>query len=69
MKEALKDIDIKHAADLIQVEPAVIRAVLEVETSNKGGFIDKTDKPVILFEGHIFWKQLKQRNIDPLKIR
>lgn len=67
MKEALKDIDIKHAADLIQVEPAVIRAVLEVETSNKGGFIDETDKPVILFEGHIFWKQLKQRNIDPLK--
>ena len=63
----MKDIDIKHAADLIQVEPAVIKAVLEVETGNKGGFINNTDKPVILFEGHIFWKQLKQRNIDPTK--
>lgn len=39
----MRDIDIKHAADLIQVEPAVIKAVLEVETGNKGGFINNTD--------------------------
>ena len=67
MKVKLNDNDIRHAAELLNVEPAVIKAVLEVETSNKGGFISGTDKPVILFEGHIFWKQLKQRNIDPLK--
>lgn len=67
MKGKLNDNDIRRAAELLNVEPAVIKAVLEVETSNKGGFISGTDKPVILFEGHIFWKQLKQRNIDPLK--
>lgn len=59
--------DITNAANLINVEPAAVKAVLEVETGNKGGFIPNTDKPVILFEGHIFWKQLKQRNIDPSK--
>ena len=59
--------DITNAAHLINVEPAAVKAVLEVETGNKGGFISNTDKPVILFEGHIFWKQLKQRNIDPSK--
>lgn len=63
----MKDIDIKHAAELLNVEPAVIKAVLEVETGNKGGFIKDTNKPIILFEGHIFWRQLKLRNIDPLK--
>lgn len=67
MKGKLNDNDIRHAAEFLNVGPAVIKAVLEVETSNKGGFISGTDKPVILFEGHIFWKQLKQRNIDPLK--
>lgn len=59
--------DITNAAHLINVESAAVKAVLEVETGNKCGFIPNTDKPVILFEGHIFWKQLKQRNIDPSK--
>ncbi|MBL4625204.1 MAG: DUF3380 domain-containing protein, partial [Flavobacteriales bacterium] len=25
-------------------------------------------KPKILFEGHIFWRQLKKRSVDPQKI-
>ena len=58
--------DYAHAAEMLGVETAAIRAVLEVETGNKGGFLAQ-GKPVILFEGHIFWKQLSQRGIDPTK--
>lgn len=52
----------KSAEDL-GVEPAVIKAVAEVE-SNGEGFL-KDGRPKILFEPHIFWKQLRQRNIRP----
>lgn len=45
---------------------AAIKAVLEVETGGRGGFI-AVDKPIILFEGHIFWRQLKNRGISPAK--
>lgn len=61
-----KDATLKHAADLLHVEVAAIKAVLEVETGNKGGFL-AVGKPTILFEGHIFWSQLKKRGIDPAK--
>ena len=62
----LTDADLQHAADLLHVEVAAIKAVLEVETGNKGGFLT-VGKPTILFEGHIFWSQLKKRGIDPAK--
>lgn len=58
--------DIKHAADLLNVEVATIKAVLEVETGNRGGFL-AIGKPTILFEGHVFWRQLKSRGVDPVK--
>lgn len=67
MKQKLTESDIITASKLIGVEPAAVKAVLEVETGNKGGFITDTDKPTILFEGHIFWKYLKLHNIDPNK--
>lgn len=50
-------------AGLLNVQPAVIKAVAEVE-SNGEGFL-KDGKPKILFEPHIFWKQLRMRNIKP----
>ena len=62
----LTESDFKHAAELLGVEVAAIKAVLEVETGNKGGFL-AVGKPTILFEGHIFWSQLKNRGIDPAK--
>lgn len=62
----LTESDFKHAAELLGVEVAAIKAVLEVETGNKGGFL-AVGKPTILFEGHIFWNQLKNRGIDPAK--
>jgi len=45
------------------VELAAVKAVNEVESSGKGFFVD--GRPKILFEGHIFWRQLKERGIDP----
>lgn len=45
------------------VEPAVIKAVAEVE-SGGDGFLS-TGEPKILFEPHIFWKELKQAGINP----
>lgn len=53
----------KEAADLLGVEVAVIKAVTEVESSGSG-FLS-TGEPVILFEPHIFWKELKKREINP----
>lgn len=56
----------KEAAQKLNCEIAAIKAVQKIETGGKGGFLSN-DKPVILFEGHVFWKYLKQNNIDPNK--
>jgi hypothetical protein len=52
------------AAKKIGCEPAAIKAIDTVE-SNGCGMI--AGKPVILFEPHIFWKELKSVGIDPEK--
>lgn len=62
----LTDADFADAAGLLGVETAAVRAVLEVETGNKGGFL-ALGKPTILFEGHIFWSQLTKRGLDPAR--
>lgn len=56
--------DYNHMGVLMNVEPATIKAIQEVETGGKGGFF-APGKPAILFEGHIFWHQLKKRGIAP----
>ena len=65
---SLVDSDYAWAAKLLDVDLASLRAVLEVETGNKGGFVAE-GKPVILFEGHVFWKELKKIGINPEKLR
>ena len=60
----ITDKDFSKAADLLECETAALKAVKQVETGGKGGFL-QSNRPTILFEGHIFWKQLKQRGIDP----
>lgn len=49
----LREEDYQRAANELHVEPACIKAVTEVETGGKGGFID-TGEPKILFEAHVF---------------
>lgn len=61
----LKESDIVTTAGQLGIEVAVLKAVNEVESNGRGFNIDGSVK--ILFEGHIFWTQLKNRNIDPNK--
>jgi hypothetical protein len=51
------------AANELGVEVATIKAVAEVESSGSG-FLP-SGEPKILFEPHIFWKELRKRNINP----
>jgi N-acetylmuramidase-like protein/putative peptidoglycan binding protein len=45
------------------LELAVVKAVNEVESGGKGFLVD--GRPKILFEGHVFWRELEKRNINP----
>ena len=58
----LSEKDLQAVADDLGVELAVIKAVNEVESSGQGF---SGNKPKILFEGHIFWRQLKKHGLDP----
>lgn len=60
----ITDEDFRKAASLLECDTAALKAVQQVETGGKGGFFSD-GRPMILFEGHIFWKQLRQRGIDP----
>ena len=51
------------SANSLRVEIAAIKAVAEVESSGEGFLAD--GKPKILFEPHIFWKQLREKGIEP----
>lgn len=62
--ERLSEADFALVAKLLDVETAALKAVQEVETGGKGGFF-APGKPAILFEGHIFWRELKKRGIHP----
>lgn len=60
----LKESDFARAALNLDIPIATIKAVQEIETGGKGGFFSK-NKPAILFEGHVFWNQLKKRGKKP----
>lgn len=45
------------------VEPAVILAIQQIESGGNGFFAD--GRPKILFEGHVFWKQLEKIGKNP----
>lgn len=49
----------KQLGQHLGCEPAALKAVEEVESGGKGGFIDE-NRPQILFEGHQFYKKLKE---------
>ncbi len=51
--------DIVKKAEENHIEPAALMAVVEVE-SGKSGFLDD-GRPKILFEGHVFWRLLVQK--------
>lgn len=53
----------KKSAEKIGCEIAVVKTVAIVESNGSGFQSDGT--PTILFEPHIFWKQLKAKGINP----
>jgi hypothetical protein len=58
--------DFVDAALEIGVEPAALRAVADVESGGRGFLPD--GRPKILFEGHVFWRELQKRGIDPVPL-
>lgn len=59
----LTENDFIRCSNSIGTDIATIKAVCEVE-SGGSGFISP-GKPKILFEGHIFWKELKKAGLKP----
>lgn len=55
----------RKSASLLGVEVAAIKAVAEVEGNGRSFLL--TGEPIILFEPHVFWKELKKRGVDPNK--
>lgn len=64
MGNTLKYEDYERVARWLDVEVAAIKAVAEVETGGRGGFL-ADGRPAILFEGHVFWQRLKLYGISP----
>ena len=59
----LSENDLQEFADRYELELAAVKAVNEIESLGKGFLLD--GRPRILFEGHIFWKELKKRGLKP----
>ena len=60
----ISDKDYENAANALLVEVEVVKAIKDVESGPAGSFLF-SNHPTILFEGHIFWQQLKNRHIEP----
>lgn len=60
--KTLTEQDYVEAAALVGAEVAAVKAVCEVESRGKGFLAD--GRPKILFEGHVFWRQLEKKGTD-----
>lgn len=65
-KPPISDQDYQDAASELGCKVAAIKAVAAVESSGSG-FLP-TGELVILFEPHIFWRQLVKQKLDPKSI-
>ncbi|MCX8149220.1 MAG: N-acetylmuramidase family protein [Thermaurantimonas sp.] len=65
MDKRLKASDIESISSTYGLEPALVRALVQVESRGRGFLPD--GRLVILFEGHVFWRQLLIRSINPLQ--
>ena len=65
--QSISDQDYKKVAETLGIEVAALKAVKEVE-SPKGPFMGSR-RPTCLFEGHIFWKELKGQGINPESVK
>jgi peptidoglycan hydrolase-like protein with peptidoglycan-binding domain len=65
LEKLLSENDLVQFANHYGLELAAVKAVNEVESAGKGFLVE--GRPKILFEGHIFWKELQKRAIDPIQ--
>ena len=56
----------KSLANKLGCDPIVLKAIKQVETGSKGAF-DASDRPAILFEAHLFWRNLQGVGKNPSK--
>lgn len=61
-EKLLSEQDLIDFASVFNLELPVVKAVNEVESRGEGFLND--GRPKILFEGHIFWRQLKNRGLN-----
>jgi len=59
----LSENDIQDFAQKFNLEVAMVKAVNEIESRGKGFLLG--GKPIILFEGHVFWRELVKRGVNP----
>lgn len=52
----------------LNCEPAALKAVAEVESGGKSGFL-ASGRPQILFEGHVFYKYLKEFQTEAFALK
>jgi hypothetical protein len=62
--QMLDNEDIEESCKEINIEPAVMQAVIKVESGGSGFLAN--GQPKILFEGHIFWKHLAAKKASGL---
>lgn len=55
--------DFQNIAQELGIEPEVVQAVTQVEAPR--GAFDDQGRLTILFEAHVFWRELKAKNINP----
>jgi hypothetical protein len=67
MPTSITEKDYVRAAKALNIKTAAVKAVKEVESSGNGFLV--TGEVKILFEPHIFWKQLKVQGLDPAKLQ
>lgn len=63
MKDKLTNEMIKDLANRLGIEPALLKAVQIVEAAGRDGFLSD-DRPQILFEGHIMYKEFHKKFPD-----
>ena len=63
----ISDIDYSNAADLLGVDIAILKAVIEIETGRKQKGFTRLGVPIINFDKKIFLRNLEKENISSKK--
>lgn len=68
-RRPITDITWEKIAASLGCEVATLKAIKSVETGSKGPYLANSGRPAILFEAHLFWKNLKAVGKNPEVLR